>query len=160
MGFLRSGSGRGSPGIVPLYTGLQIQTSSNAVPITLLWGANRTAPNVIWTGGFSAVQQRQQQGGKGGGGNQPQGYNYFSGFIMAVCEGPIVVPGIIWLNNSVNYFDQVGIDFAAYGNTPQTPWGFLFQFGQQYLGYNGVFYFAAAHFALGSSPTLPQFSLE
>lgn len=160
MGFLRSGSGRGNPSTIPLYTGLQIQTSSNAVPIAILWGANRTAPNVIWTGGFYAVAQKEKQGGKGGGGAQVQGYNYYTSFIMGVCEGPIVVPGIIWLNNSVNYFNQVGIDFAAYGGTPQAPWGYLAAFGQQSLGYNGLFCFAAANFALGSSPNLPQFSLE
>ncbi|MGH6842831.1 MAG: phage tail protein, partial [Methylocella sp.] len=79
---------------------------------------------------------------------------------MGVCEGPIVVPGVIWLNNSVNYFDQVGIDFAAYGATPQTPWGYLSTYGKQSLGYNGLFYFAASNFALGSSPSLPQFSIE
>jgi hypothetical protein len=155
MGFLRSGGG--NPSTIPVYTGLQIQTSSSAVPITIIWGANKTAPNVIWTGGYTAVPQ--PQGGKGGGQNA-QGYNYFTGFIMAVCEGPIVEPGVIWLNNSVNYFDQVGIDFAAYGATPQTPWPVLFPYGQEYLGYNGVFYFASAYFALGSSPNLPQFSLE
>ena len=158
MGFLRSGHGK--PSTIPLYTGLQIQTSSNSVPITLLFGANRTAPNVIWTGGFYAVPDYQKQGGKGGGGKQLQGYNYFSSFIMGVCEGPIYVPGVVWLNNSVNYFNQVGIDFAAYGGTPQAPWGFLAPYGQQALGYNGLFYFAAAHFALGSSPNLPQFSIE
>jgi hypothetical protein len=158
MGFLRQGSG---PSYVPEYTGLQIQTSSSAVPITIIWGANKTAPNAIWTGGFTAVQQSQNGGGGGGkGGGGAQGYNYFTGFIMAVCEGPIIEPGVIWLNNSINYFDQVGIDFAAYGSTPQTPWSYLFPFGEQYLGYNGVFYFAAEYFALGTSPNLPQFSIE
>jgi Putative phage tail protein len=158
MGFLR----QSSPSNVPLYTGLQIQTSSSAVPITIIWGANKTAPNVIWTGGFTAVQQNQSVfgggGGKGGGG--AQGYNYYTGFIMAVCEGPIVEPGVIWLNNSVNYFNQVGIDFAAYGSTPQTPWSYLYPFGEQYLAYNGVFYFAAEYFPLGPNPNLPQFSIE
>jgi hypothetical protein len=159
VGFLRQSS---NPASIPEYTGLQIQTSSSAVPITIIWGANKTAPNAIWTGGFTAVQQDQNQGGGGGGkgGGGAQGYNYFTGFIMAVCEGPIIEPGVIWLNNSINYFDQVGIDFAAYGSTPQTPWSYLYPFGEQYLGYNGVFYFAAEYFALGSSPSLPQFSIE
>ncbi|MGH6836528.1 MAG: phage tail protein, partial [Methylocella sp.] len=160
MGFLRQHS---SPSNIPLYTGLQIQTSSNAVPITILWGANKTAPNVIWTGGFYAVAQQTQGGsggGKGGGGSQVQGYNYFTGFIMGVCEGPIVNPGLIWVGNSRNYFNQVGIDFATYGGTPQSPWGYLSSYGQQSLGYNGLFYFASANYALGSSPNLPQFSLE
>src|SRR5580704_9342723 len=113
MGFLRQSS---SPASIPEYTGLQIQTSSSAVPIAIIWGANKTAPNVIWTGGFTAVQQDQNQSGGGsgkGGGSQAQGYNYYSGFIMGVCEGSIIEPGVIWLNNSINYFDQVGIDFAA-----------------------------------------------
>jgi Putative phage tail protein len=158
MGFLRQSS---NPASIPEYTGLQIQTSSSAVPITIIWGANKTAPNAIWTGGFTAVQQSQSGGGGGGkGGGGAQGYNYFTGFIMAVCEGPIIEPGVIWLNNSINYFDQVGIDFAAYGSTPQAPWGYLFPFGEQYLGYNGVFYFAAEYFALRSNPNLPQFSIE
>ena len=160
MGFLRQSS---SPASIPEYTGLQIQTSSSAVPIAIIWGANKTAPNVIWTGGFTAVQQDQNQSGGGsgkGGGSQAQGYNYYSGFIMGVCEGSIIEPGVIWLNNSINYFDQVGIDFAAYGGTPQAPWGYLAAYGEQSLGYNGLFYFAAANFALGSSPSLPQFSIE
>ncbi|MGQ0446148.1 MAG: phage tail protein [Beijerinckiaceae bacterium] len=160
MGLLRQNS---NPASIPKYTGLQIQTSSSSVPIAIIWGANKTAPNVIWTGGFTSVQQDQSESGGGygkGGGGGVQGYNYFTGFIMGVCEGPIVVPGVIWLNNSVNYFDQVGIDFAAYGATPQTPWGYLSSYGKQSLGYNGLFYFAASHFALGSSPSLPQFSIE
>lgn len=158
MGLLRQNS---NPASIPKYTGLQLQTSSSAVPITIIWGANKTAPNAIWTGGFTAEQQDQSQSGGGGGkggGSKAQGYNYFTGFILGVCEGPIVTPGVIWLNSSKNYFDQAGIDFAAYGSTPQTPWGSLS--GQQALGYNGLFYFASANFALGSSPNLPQFSIE
>ena len=87
MGFLRSKTN--SPSTVPQFTGLQIQTSSNAVPITLLWGTTKVAPNVIWTGGFYSVPQYQKQGGKCGGGRQLQGYEYFSSFAMGVCEGPV-----------------------------------------------------------------------
>jgi hypothetical protein len=137
VGFLRQGGQ--SPAVIPQFTGLQIQTSSSAVPIEIMWGQQRTAPNIIWTGGFTAIPNYQKQGGKGGG-KQLQGYNYFTGFAMGVCEGPIILPRIIYVNNNVSYFDQAGIDFAAYGGTPQAPWGYLAPFGQQSLGYNGLFY--------------------
>ena len=32
---------------IPLYTGLQVQTSSGAVPIQIVYGANKIAPNVL-----------------------------------------------------------------------------------------------------------------
>jgi hypothetical protein len=67
MGFLRSN--HNNPNVVPHYTGLQIQTSSNAVPIAIIWGTAKIAPNVIWTGGFYSVPQYNKQGGKGGANN-------------------------------------------------------------------------------------------
>jgi hypothetical protein len=70
MGFLRSS--HNNPAVVPHYTGLQIQTSSNAVPIAIIWGTAKIAPNVIWTGGFYSVAQYSKQGGKGGGGGGQQ----------------------------------------------------------------------------------------
>lgn len=98
MGFLRQG--RQPPSTIPLYTGLQIQTSSNAVPITIQYGTNKIAPNAIWSGVFYAVPQYQKQGGKGGGGRQLQGYTYYTSFIMGVCEGPINYFSATLLNQS------------------------------------------------------------
>jgi hypothetical protein len=54
MGFLRQSS---NPAYVYQYNGVQIQSSSNTVPITILYGTNRLAPNAIWTGGFYAIPQ-------------------------------------------------------------------------------------------------------
>ncbi len=76
MGFLRQG--QQSPAAITRFNGLQIQSSSNVVPITILYGSNRIAPNVIWTGGFYAIPQYQKQGGKGGGSQQVQGYTHRS----------------------------------------------------------------------------------
>jgi hypothetical protein len=159
MGFLRSKTN--SPSAVPQFTGLQIQTSSNAVPIILLWGTAKVSPNVIWTGGFYSVAQTQPQGGKGGGGHQVSGYEYFSHFAMGVCEGPVAGFGRIWVGQGIyGDFSGTGITFARYGEPTQPPWPFLAPYGQQSIGYNGLAYIAANNYDLGSSPVLPQFSME
>jgi hypothetical protein len=159
MGFLRSKTN--SPSAVPQFTGLQIQTSSNAVPITLLWGTKKVSPNVIWTGGFYSVPQNQPQGGKGGGGQRVAGYEYFSDFAMGVCEGPVAGFGRIWVGQSIfGDFWGTGITFARYGEPTQPPWPYLAPYGQQSIGYNGLAYIAANNYDLGSSPVLPLFSLE
>jgi Putative phage tail protein len=161
MGFLRST--HNNPAAVPHYTGLQIQTSSNAVPIAIVWGTAKIAPNVIWTGGFYSVKKTDKSGGKGGGGGaQVTGYEYFSHFAMGLCEGPIGGFGKIWVGQSIyGGLYGSGLTFSRYGGTPQAPWPFLTPtYGQQALGYNGLAYIAANNYDLGSSPVLPQISAE
>jgi len=59
-----------NPSITPFYTGLQIQTSNSNVPIAIVYGANKIAPNCIWTGGFYGCygypEWSSGGGGKGG----------------------------------------------------------------------------------------------
>jgi hypothetical protein len=159
MGFLRQGGQ--SPAYIPRYTGLQIQTSSNAVPITVLYGTNRIAPNAIWSGGFYSIAQYQKSGGKGGG-STLQGYTYYTSFAMGLCEGPINNYRNVWLGQSfLSSLSGSGLEQATGGSTPQTPWGFLSaNYSTQALGYNGLAYVGAYNYNLGSSPNLPQFSFE
>jgi hypothetical protein len=156
MGFLRQSS---NPAAVWEYSGVQIQSSSNAVPITILYGTNRLAPNAIWTGGFYAIPQYQKDGGKGGRGPL-QGYNYFTSFLMGLCEGPITGYQHTFLNQQYLWgLYGSGLEQATGGSTPQTPWGYLQAFFPgQALGYNGLAYVGAFNYGLGSSPNLPQFS--
>jgi hypothetical protein len=156
MGFLRQSS---NPANVWQYTGLNIQTSSNAVPITILYGTNRLSPNAIWTGGFYAIPQYQKSGGKGGG-QQVQGYTYYTSFLMGLCEGPINNYQATILNQQYLYgLYGSGLEQATGGSTPQAPWGYLDAFfPYQALGYNGLAYVGAYNYNLGSSPNLPQFS--
>lgn len=158
MGFLR---GPHNSNYVPRYTGLQIQTSSNAVPIALVYGTNKISTNAIWTGGFFAVANYQSGGGKGGG-RQVSGYTYYTSFAMGLCEGPINNYGAVWTGQSrLPSLYGSGLVQATGGSTPQTPWGFLSTYyPAQALGYNGLAYVGATNFQLGSSPTLPQFAFE
>lgn len=181
MSLLKSGSQ--PAGYVPRYTGLQIQTSSNAVPISIVYGTNRIAPNVIWTGGFFAISQfsKSGAGGKGGGGKQLSGYNYYTSFALGLCEGPIVGYSDVWSGQtrypavgggfgarfgfgtsaSVTALASAGLQFNALGTTPQTPWGALTTFHPtQALPYGGLAYVGAFNFQLGSSASLPQFAFE
>lgn len=95
---------------------LHLTTSVQGIPIPfILAGQNRLGANVIWTAGFTAVQQ-QSQGGKGGavgGGGKGSagagGYLYSTDIIFAVCEGPVA--GI------VGYF----VNGAFTAITSQTP---------------------------------------
>ncbi|MGH6834928.1 MAG: phage tail protein [Methylocella sp.] len=157
MGFLRQHQ---NPAAIIKYTGLQIQTSSNAVPIALLYGVNRLAPNAIWTGGFYAIPQYQKGGGKGGGHGQLQGYTYYTSFLLGLCEGPINGYDVTFLNQQWLWgLYGTGLEQATGGATPQAPWGYLQAFFPgQALGYNGLAYVGAFNFNLGSSPNLPQFS--
>jgi Putative phage tail protein len=157
MGFLRQSS---NPANVWKYTGLNIQTSSNAVPITILYGTNRLAPNALWTGGFYAIPQYQKGGGKGGGRGAVQGYTYYTSFLMGLCEGPITNYKTTFLNQQYLFgLTGSGLEQATGGSTPQAPWGYLQAFFPgQALGYNGLAYVGAFNYNLGSSPNLPQFS--
>ncbi len=157
MGFLKQQSPPAA--YIPRLTGLQIQTSSNAVPISIVYGTNRVAPNVIWTGGFYSIPQYNKSGGKGGG-QHLQGYTYYTSFAMGVCEGPIHYFRTAFLNQQYFFgLNFSGIEQAPLGNTPQTPWGYLqANFPGQALGYNGLAYVGSFNYNLGSTPNLPQFS--
>jgi hypothetical protein len=166
MSVLRSG-GSHNQAWVPFYTQLQIQTSSNAVPITILYGTNRIAPNVIWSGGFFAIPQYQGSSGghgKGGGGGQGNitGWTYYSSLAMGVCEGPIT--GYRSNYDGQNHWWNLystDLSFFQLGNTPQGPWGFLTaDWPSQALGYNGLAYVGGVALNLGSSANIPQFSFE
>jgi hypothetical protein len=104
MSFLRK---RGpKPAEVTQYTGLQIQSSSPAVPITIAYGLNKVAGNLLWYGNFQALPQYTKTGGKGGGRQTLSGYNYTTAFAMGLCEGPITSVGRV--------FKDQGQFFPAY----------------------------------------------
>ncbi len=155
MSFLRQ---KRSASQIPVYTGLQIQTSSSAVPIQIVYGANKIAPNVIWTGGFRYTAQKTKAG-KGGGGSIA-GYDYRTGFVLGLCEGPINAVSGVWNGQSITYLWNLGLGLF-YGTTPQQPWGYLTSsFPNQALPYGGLAYVATASFDLGSSPNLPSLAFD
>lgn len=151
----------------PQFTGLSVQTSTNALPITLGWGQNRVAPNIIWQGDFQAHKQKQ---GKGGG-KSVTTYTYSASFQLGLCWGEIHDVVTIWKDKSKmnaattpNIIGKLkgGSAWAFFkGTTPQDPWGYMTtKHPDEALGYPGIAHADIANYDLGQTNTLGQHSFE
>jgi hypothetical protein len=120
MSFLRAGANQQAQ--IPEYTGLQIQTSSGAIPVPIVYGESPIAPNFIWAQNFQA--QATHGGGKGSFLEGPvTGYNYTASIILGLCEGPATF-GAIWNGNDTTDLAGLGSGFVEGDNT-QEPLGFI-----------------------------------
>jgi hypothetical protein len=159
LGFLRrSDSGK------PDYTALQIQTSTSTLPIPIVWGRNKIAPNLIWYANFRAAPGGSGKGigGKGGlfGGSGAQTYTYTADLIMALCEGPIAGVGLIWKDQSIYAALELGLGIAV-GTTPQPVWPYLAAlYPYNSLAYQGTAYAAAPGYNLGDTATIGNHNFE
>src|SRR5215472_9990290 len=85
-----------------LLNALQVQTSSYGQVIPVLYGQNRIAGRLLWSGDFQSVAHTSTQkvGGKGlgsGGGNVSQTtYTYQTAVAIALCMGPIQNMYNVW----------------------------------------------------------------
>ena len=160
MSIFRAGSKQSA--ITPDYTGLQIQTAVNALPVPIVWGESKIAPNVIWYNNFQSHTQQSSGGGKGGifGGGATSGYTYSAAVIMAMCEGPVAGINQIWRGQSIYTLAGLGLSLFT-GTTPQTVWSYLTaSYPTQALGYQGTAFVCAANYDLSSSATLDNHNFE
>jgi len=147
------------PVVTPSYTGLQLQTSTNAIPIAIVWGTNRIAPNIIWNDDFGALPQysANPRSGKGGGGGTTysvSGYNYQTAIVLALCEGPIEDIGLAWQGQSTYSLEDLQLSMFTGANF-QPAWGYLSsRHSDKTLTYPGLAYLASPNFSLGSSASL------
>lgn len=151
----------------PQYTGVQMQASSSALPIPIVWGTTLVAPNVVWSGDFYAQPQySQSSGGKGGlfggggGGSQVTGYLYFSALVLGLCEGPIT--SVQWGYDGQNTYSLYQLNCSVItGSTPQTPWSYLSaRHPDRALAYPGTALVVSPSFDLGSSASVSSLSFE
>ncbi|MGP0058401.1 MAG: phage tail protein [Beijerinckiaceae bacterium] len=167
--------GIGSHAVYPQYAGLQIQTSSGAVPISIVWGASKIAPNVVWAGNFQVIARNSKTGGKGAVGSILGGpttsYDYRSALVLGLCEGPIQSVQCVWNGQTLTSLTApqsagkkgtTGLGLTLFtGTTPQSTWGYLTSaFPAQALPYGGLAYVCNSNFDLGSSATLPSLWFE
>jgi Putative phage tail protein len=158
MSFFR---GPSSPSIKPDYTGLQIQTAVNTLPIPIVWGQSKLAPNLIWYANFRTYASGGGGGGKGGGGGgSPTSYTYSADVILALCEGQITGINRIWKGQSTYTLSNLGLTLFT-GTTPQSLWSYLAtNYPSQALGYQGTAYVCKANYNLSNSATLDNHNLE
>ena len=151
--------GGSQPVQTPNYTGLQIQTAVNTLPIPIVWGEAKVAPNVVWYNNFQISNGGKNAGGKGGlFGDQET--TYTAAVIMALCEGPVINVNQIWKNQSVYSLGQLQLSLFT-GTTPQSPWSYVTTaYPAQALGYQGTAYVCASDYNLGDSATLDNHDFE
>ena len=131
MGFLAGLLGGGHSKTMPISAaGMQMQTSTQGLPIPLVFGTTKVAPNLIWYGDFKATPLPQSSAGKGGvGGGGGKGgasgqYTYQAAFAMGLCDGPIIGVGNVYANNQITTLAALGFTLFT-GSSLQTPWGYL-----------------------------------
>ncbi len=159
--------GGSQPTTTPDYTGLQIQTAVNTLPIPIVWGESRLAPNIVWYNNFQTYESSgggKGSGGKGGlfsgGGGSSVSYTYSAAIIMALCEGPIAGINQIWKNQSVYTLSELGLSLFT-GTTPQSEWSYIATaYPSQALAYQGTAYLCAPNYSLGDSATLDNHNFE
>jgi Putative phage tail protein len=160
MGFLRRSSNA-----KPDFTSLQIQTSTAILPIPIVWGRNKIAPNVIWFANFRAVPGGSGKGigGKGGvfgGGAAGNSYTYTADLILGLCEGPIAGTGYVWKDLGVYVALELGIGIFN-GTTPQTVWPYLEAiYPYNALAYQGTAIAWAAGYNLGDTASVGNHNFE
>lgn len=142
----------------PAYTGLQLQTSSSAIPVTLMWGANRFSPNIIWYDGFKANKQKKKAGK---GAPKQTTYTYSTDLILALGEGQMSGVGKVWKDKDQKAsISDVGLSFFN-GSDSQTPWGYLTtKYPDAALAYRQTAYLAGAGYDLGDQASLPNHTFE
>lgn len=152
--------GGGGNKVKPQYTGLQLQTSSSSMAFSLLWGANRLGPNLIWYGDFK-THKKKQKSGKGMGAPKQTTYTYSASLMLALCEGAInSVPRVFRDQEKITSISSIGFSLFT-GTIPQAAWGYLVSaHPTEALDYPGVAYLAAANYDLGQSASLPNHSFE
>lgn len=150
----------------PQYTGLQIQSSSSALPIPVLWGMNRVAPNIVWSGAFRTYAHSSRSGGGkgglfgGGGGSGTTTYDYRTALVLGICEGPASALNTVFYNRGTYAPGSLYLNFLA-GTTPQATWGYLpAAFPGQALAYQGTALAVSSSFDLGANASIGSIAFE
>ena len=154
-----------SPNAKPDYTALEIQTATSTLPIPIVWGQNKLAPNILWYANFRAGPGAggKGTGGKGGlvgGSSSSESYTYYADLIMGLCEGPINNIGWIYKNQSIYLALELGLGWYD-GTTPQTTWPYLAAiYPYNALAYQGTAYLWGAGYNLGDTASIGNHNAE
>ncbi len=153
-----------SSNTTPPAAKLRVQTSVAGLPRPIVWGQARISGNLLWYGDFHAWQAgsggkgggKGGSGGKGGGGS---GYNYAVSIILGICEGPASATGRLWSDQKTTTLAKAGLTWFS-GTYAQAEWGWTAaRHPSQSVAYRGLAY-AAGRLGLGTSPSLPNMTLE
>ncbi|HEY1310895.1 MAG TPA: hypothetical protein VGF02_08090, partial [Pseudolabrys sp.] len=143
---------------ITTYSGLQVQTTSSALPVPICYGCNILTPNVI---DYENFQQHDASGKGGGKGGSPGNYTYTATILMGLCEGPISGIGNVWAGAvTPGPLSALGLSIAS-GTMTQAPWSYMTSaYPAKALAYSGTAYLYAQNFNLGPSASVGSNSFE
>jgi fibronectin type 3 domain-containing protein len=153
-----------TPATKPTYAGLQIQTSVAGLPIPLLWGTAKIAPNLIDYDDFISIPHTSTaaSGGKAGGSGSSgsTSYTYQCMTILALCEGQIDGIPSVWADKDVTTIAALGMTVFN-GSDTQMPWDYVTtHHPTKARSYQSTAYVANGSYDLGSSANLPSHQFE
>lgn len=148
------------PKVVPEFTGFQIDTAVQVLPVPIIYGGPRAPSNMIYYNGFK-VEMVSTGGGKGvlTGGKGPQEVEYFATIIMSIGEGIITEVLVIYDDQAVytpkDFPDNGAIFFE--GTDTQPPWSVVVtKWPTDARTYKDTCYYGFPGAQLDSSATVPQ----
>jgi len=152
-----------TPKIIPEFTGLQVNTAVQVMPIPIIYGSPRVQINLIYYNGFYSAQVSSQSG-KGilSGGKGSKQTEYFATIILAIGEAEITDILIIYQDQEVwtpLTFPNNGVVFFE-GEPEQVQWSYI---NDTWPGdgrnYPYLAYYGFLNAELDSSATVPQINL-
>jgi len=163
--------------VFPSYTGLDLMTSCESLPVPLVYGFAKLSPNIIYQNNFNNHPILQYTGQQW----IITGYTYSVDLLLALCEGPISNIGQVWQNNSTTLYSSsspnpYGWSLSLWGSNNgkgssgttlftgapgQVAWSYLTTNNPSYaLAYQGLAYLGAATFNLGESASIGTLNFE
>src|ERR1700722_4485106 len=150
--------GGGTQVKAPNYTGLQVQTSVNTLPIPVGWGTFISAPNIIEYTDFS--ERKVSPGGKGALTGKGTEADYHATLMLSLCEGPLdAVPAVFVDINTVYTLANAALKMTLFSGTypEQDPWAYILDnHPGDAFGYPGTAYTAVKNYDLGPSAAVPN----
>ena len=163
--------------VTPAYTGLQLLTSCESLPVPLVYGMAKLAPNIIYEGNFQSHAQLAWTGSTW----IVTGYYYTTDLVFALCEGPISNVNQVWQNSNTSLFSNTspnpnGWALSTWGVSSgkgasgatlfkgapgQTAWSYLVSNAPAAaLNYQGLAYVGCANFGVGANASVGTLNFE
>lgn len=142
---------------IPSFTGLQIQTSVQVLPIPILYGMPRATVNLLYYNGFN---QHEVTAGKGFLTGGKGTLEYFATVILAIGEGVVQDVKCLFVDQAVylpSNFPNADTANLFQGTDTQAPWSYV---NDRWPGddrpYKDTAYYGFGNYQLDSSATVPQ----
>jgi len=151
--------GGGPKTVIPEFTGLQINTAVNILPIPMIYGKPRVSINIIGYDGFRKIEQ---EAGKGGGGKGGTTVTYRATFLASLGEGPITAVNLIYQDQAVwtpDTYPTNGSEFYAGLDGDGISPFMLANYPNDARAYKDTSYFIFIDAELDSTATIPQINM-